>query len=110
LSTSLQRGLAQALLPAAILPVLLFGPGIVRAPQTLWRRGTADVRRLLAPAPSGHRRARAAASGGRRAVTAGVRNDAHLFPGARYAPLRARSGVPGGHATATVTQAGTAGR
>jgi len=42
----LQRALAIALLPAAIVPVLVLGPGIVRAPEALLRRLVSDVQRL----------------------------------------------------------------
>jgi len=45
---SLQRGLAIALLPASILPVLLFGPALLRAPEKLWREARAEVQRLQA--------------------------------------------------------------
>jgi hypothetical protein len=43
---SLARALAMALLPASIVPVLLAGPALVRAPHTLWRQISADVQRL----------------------------------------------------------------
>ena len=46
MSPAIRRGLAQALLPAAILPVLVLGPGLVRSPETLWRRVSAEVQRL----------------------------------------------------------------
>jgi hypothetical protein len=45
-SATVRRTLAQALLPAAILPVLLLGPGLVRAPWKLWRQLSAEVQRL----------------------------------------------------------------
>jgi len=45
---SLARTLAMALLPASILPVLLTGPALVRAPRTLWRQAWADVQRMQA--------------------------------------------------------------
>ena len=98
MSESLQRVLAQALLPASIVPVLLLGPGLVRAPQTLWRRVSAEVRRLDAPggASGRHQSRRATATRGQRGVpgTAGAHREVRLFPGARYTPLHAaRPGV-----------------
>jgi len=45
-SASVRRAFAQALLPASILPVLVLGPGIARAPEKLWRELSADVQRL----------------------------------------------------------------
>jgi hypothetical protein len=45
-SPALRRVLAQALLPASILPVLVLGPGLVRSPEALWRRVSAEVQRL----------------------------------------------------------------
>jgi len=45
-SVAIRRALAQALLPASILPVLLFGPGLVRSPQRLYRQVSAEVQRL----------------------------------------------------------------
>lgn len=42
----LRRGLAIALLPASILPVLVLGPGIARAPQTLVRSAVAQLSHL----------------------------------------------------------------
>ena len=45
-SATVRRALAQALLPAAILPVLLLGPGLARAPWKLWRQFSAEVQRL----------------------------------------------------------------
>ncbi|HEX5853846.1 MAG TPA: hypothetical protein VFY36_12215 [Solirubrobacteraceae bacterium] len=47
-SRSLRRALAMVLLPASILPVLLAGPALVRAPRTLWRQAWADVQRMQA--------------------------------------------------------------
>ncbi len=46
MSVTVRRALAQALLPAAILPVLLLGPGLARAPWKLWRQLSAEVQRL----------------------------------------------------------------
>jgi hypothetical protein len=40
------RVLARLLLPASILPVLLFGPALVRAPETLARQVWSDVQHL----------------------------------------------------------------
>jgi hypothetical protein len=91
-SESLKRVLAQALLPASILPVLLLGPGLVRAPQTLWRRVSAEVRRLDAPggASGRHQSRRVTATRGQRGVPGTrARGEVRLFPGARYAPLHA---------------------
>ena len=104
MSESLQRVLAQALLPASIVPVLLLGPGLVRAPQTLWRRVSAEVRRLDAPggASGRHQSRRAAATPGQRGVPGtGAHREVRLFPGARYTPLHeARPGVrPAAHPT-----------
>ena len=45
---SLTRGLAMALVPASMLPVLLAGPALLRAPRTLWRQAWADVQRMQA--------------------------------------------------------------
>jgi hypothetical protein len=63
-SPAIRRGLAHALLPAAILPVLVLGPGIVRSPETLWRRVSAEVQRLSEGGGGGgaahHRRGAAA--------------------------------------------------
>ena len=42
----MRRALAQALLPAAILPVLVLGPGLMHAPERLWRQVSAEVQRL----------------------------------------------------------------
>jgi hypothetical protein len=42
----IKRALAMALLPASMLPVLLAGPALLRAPHTLWRQAWADVQRL----------------------------------------------------------------
>jgi hypothetical protein len=47
---SLQRALAIVLLPASILPVVLFGPALLRAPEKLWREARAEVQRLQEPA------------------------------------------------------------
>ena len=47
---SLRRGLAEALLIGSILPVLLLGPGILRAPETLARRAITQLQRLEAGA------------------------------------------------------------
>ena len=46
LGRALLRGLAMALLAASILPVLLLGPGIVRAPQELFRSATTALGHL----------------------------------------------------------------
>jgi hypothetical protein len=46
---SLRRALAIALLPASILPVVLFGPALLRAPEKLWREARAEVQRLQEP-------------------------------------------------------------
>jgi hypothetical protein len=43
---TLRRALAMLLLPASILPVLLAGPALVRAPETLGRQLWADVQRM----------------------------------------------------------------
>ncbi len=43
---SLGRALAMLLLPASIVPVLVFGPQLVRAPEKLWREDRAAVQRL----------------------------------------------------------------
>jgi len=43
---AIRRGLAQALLPASILPVLLLGPGLVRSPERLFRQASAELQRL----------------------------------------------------------------
>ncbi len=43
---SLRRACAIALLPASILPVVLLGPGLARAPEKLWREAHAEVQRL----------------------------------------------------------------
>ncbi len=48
LSRALARGLAMVLLPASILPVVLAGPALLRAPRTLWRQTWADVQRMQA--------------------------------------------------------------
>lgn len=48
ISRSLARALAMVLLPASILPVLLAGPALLRAPRTLWRQTWADVQRMQA--------------------------------------------------------------
>jgi hypothetical protein len=50
--SSLERLLAKALLPASILPVVLFGPALLRAPEKLWREARAEVQRLQAPRPA----------------------------------------------------------
>jgi hypothetical protein len=47
---SLRRALAIVLLPASILPVVLFGPALLRAPEKLWREARAEVQRLREPA------------------------------------------------------------
>jgi len=63
---SLGRALAMLLLPASILPVLVFGPQLVRAPEKLWREGRAEVQRLSEhQAPTARRRATAVARGPR---------------------------------------------
>ena len=48
---SLRRGLAMLLLPGAIVPVMLTGPALLRAPGHLSREAAAEVQRLEAPAP-----------------------------------------------------------
>lgn len=58
--SSLRRALAVALLPASILPVVLFGPALLRAPEKLWREARAEVQRLQAPRPSPRARERRA--------------------------------------------------
>jgi hypothetical protein len=55
---SLQRALAIALLPASILPVVLFGPALLRAPEKLWREARAEVQRLQEPAQAPRARER----------------------------------------------------
>jgi hypothetical protein len=52
---SLARALAMVLLPASMLPVLLAGPSLLRAPRTLWRQAWADVQRMQAHTHSSHR-------------------------------------------------------
>lgn len=52
LRRSLTRGLAMALVPASMLPVLLAGPALLRAPRTLWRQAWADVQRMQAGTPT----------------------------------------------------------
>jgi hypothetical protein len=47
---SLRRALAIALLPASIVPVALFGPALLRAPEKLWREARAEIQRLQEPA------------------------------------------------------------
>ncbi len=46
---SLRRGLAVALLPLSIVPVVLFGRPLLRAPEKLWREAQAEVGRPRAP-------------------------------------------------------------
>jgi hypothetical protein len=46
---ALRRALAVALLPLSILPVVLFGRALLRAPEKLWREAQAEVQRLQAP-------------------------------------------------------------
>jgi hypothetical protein len=48
ITRSLARALAMVLLPASIVPVLLAGPALLRAPRTLWRQTWADVQRMQA--------------------------------------------------------------
>jgi hypothetical protein len=50
--STLRRALAIALLPASIVPVVLFGPALLRAPEKLWREARAEVQRLQTPRPS----------------------------------------------------------
>jgi len=63
-SPAIRPGLAKALLPASILPVLVLGPGLVRSPETLWRHVSAEVQRLSEGGGGGgaahHRRGAAA--------------------------------------------------
>ncbi len=50
---TLKRIAAMLVLPASLLPVVLLGPGVLRAPRKLIRQAAADVERLeqrLAPA------------------------------------------------------------
>jgi hypothetical protein len=54
---ALKRTLAIALLPASILPVLVFGPGIVRAPGEQLNRVLAALQRLEQSAPAKQRQA-----------------------------------------------------
>jgi hypothetical protein len=49
LKDRLTRGLAASVLVASILPVVLLGPSLLRAPLKLGRELHADVQRLLAP-------------------------------------------------------------
>jgi hypothetical protein len=56
--SSLERVLARALLPASIMPVVLFGPALLRAPEKLWREARAEVQRLQGPRPAPHAQAR----------------------------------------------------
>ena len=110
MSESLQRALAQALLPASIVPVLVFGPGLVRAPQTLWRKVSAEVRRLDAPGgASGRRQPRRDTGARERQGVPGTkaRREARLFPGARYTPLHAAR--PGARPAARTTNRAGAG-
>jgi hypothetical protein len=54
---ALGRAIALLLVPAAIVPVLLLGPGLLRAPQRLYRQARAEVQRIeiaLAPARVHH--------------------------------------------------------
>jgi hypothetical protein len=46
---ALRRALAVALLPLSILPVVLFGRALLRAPEKLWREAQAEVRHLQEP-------------------------------------------------------------
>jgi hypothetical protein len=43
---TLRRILTMLVLPASLLPVLLLGPGMLRAPRKLTRQAWADVQRL----------------------------------------------------------------
>jgi hypothetical protein len=52
LKDRLARGLAASVLVASILPVVLLGPSLLRAPLKLGRELHADVQRLLAPSPT----------------------------------------------------------
>lgn len=54
---ALRRALALVLLPASILPVLAFGPGIVRAPGEQLDRVLAALQRLEQSAPAKQRQA-----------------------------------------------------
>jgi len=45
-TAAIRRVLAQALLPASIVPVLILGPGLVHAPEKAWKRLSAEVQRL----------------------------------------------------------------
>jgi hypothetical protein len=50
--------MAMVLLPASMVPVLLAGPALVRAPRTLWRQAWADVQRMQAGTHSHEAKAR----------------------------------------------------
>jgi hypothetical protein len=52
MGATIRRALAMLLLPASILPVLLAGPALVRAPQTLARQLWGDVQRMQSGATS----------------------------------------------------------
>jgi hypothetical protein len=71
LAARLTRALAVSVLVASILPVVLLGPSLLRAPVKLGRELHADVQRLLDHGrPESHRQAgqiiRRVGSGGRR--------------------------------------------
>ena len=51
---SVKRAMAILLLPASIIPVVLIGPSLLRAPRHLWRMTYADVHRIIWPVE--HRR------------------------------------------------------
>ena len=63
MNTAIRRGLAEALLPASIIPVLVLGPGLAHAPQRLWRQVSAEVQRLTEGGGGGASHRRHAAPG-----------------------------------------------
>jgi hypothetical protein len=55
LTARLVQGLAASVLVASILPVVLLGPSLLRAPLKLGRELHADVQRLVGDGPTGPR-------------------------------------------------------
>lgn len=49
-----RRVLAMLVLPASIVPVLVTGPALVRAPQRLWREISADIQGAHVRSAAGH--------------------------------------------------------
>ena len=64
-----RRWAAMLVLPASILPVVLLGPTLLRAPHTLWRQAGAELQRLEA---SGHAHGVSSAGAARRAHDSGL--------------------------------------